>query len=198
MMVIFVTAFCMSIVGLEGPKPEIDETRCGSYCLTVALKSFDSTVTLKSVELDLGEPTAAGYSLNQLEKTAKSLGMNTTVSLTSLDNLKWRKRRLGERFACITLIRNDHFVLLTDIKDSTVSICDPPRTDTLDIPVFDRIWSGNVLLVSDAPLKLEEDVVRSRNRWRFASIAGFGMTGGLVMAGLFLKFMHTKRQRDSK
>lgn len=198
MTAISLAALLLTLPGLAEPVKKNDDNRCGSYCLTVALKSFDRKTTLEQVETSLGEATAAGYSMDRLEKTARTFGMKTTVALTSLENLKWRKSHFGERFACLTLIRNDHYVLLTDIQDSTVSTCDPPRIDVLDIPVFDHVWSGQVLLMSDVPLTSEEDVVRSLNRWRFARLAGFGLLGGLVSAVALLKIFRGTRNGDSK
>jgi hypothetical protein len=54
----------------------------------------------------------------------------------------------------------------------------------LDIPVFDRIWSGNVLLISKNPLASEEDIVKSRNRLRFARLAVFGFI--IILASAIL------------
>ena len=122
--------------------------------------------------------------MDQLRKTADSFGFSTTVSVTNLENLKWRNEHFNERFICLTLIRDNHFVLLTDIKAATVSICDPPNLNILDIPVFDRIWSGNVLLISKNPLASEEDIVKSRNRWRFARLAVFGFI--IILASAIL------------
>lgn len=198
MMAVSLAALLLTLPGLAEPSPKNDDNRCGSYCLTVALKSFDRKTSLEQVEAELGEATAAGYSMDRLAKSAGSFGMRTTLAMTSLENLKWRKSHFGERFACLTLIRDDHFVLLTDIQDSTVSICDPPRNDVMDIPVFDHVWSGHVLLISDGPLASEEDVVRSLTRWRFARLACFGLLGGLVAAVALLKIFRGTRNGDSK
>jgi ABC-type bacteriocin/lantibiotic exporter with double-glycine peptidase domain len=170
--------------GLTQAASTNDDSRCGSFCLTVALKSLDLKTSIEAVEGNLGEMSSTGYSMDQLRKTADSFGFSTTVSVTNLENLQWRKEHFNERFICLTLIRDNHFVLLTDIKAATVSICDPPNLNILDIPVFDRIWSGNVLLISKNPLASEEDIVKSRNRLRFARLAVFGFI--IILASAIL------------
>lgn len=172
---------CLSFLGVQSEfnQKDNDDLLCGVYCLTVALKSLNVNKTLAEVEKLLGDPGMKGYSMQQLNDTAKSLGCSTTASSTSLDLLEWRKKNLGENFIGITLFNDNHFVLITDIKTSTVSVCDPPDNYTLDKPIFQQKWNGKVLLISTASLTAEEDVAIQKSRHEMIK-TGFLMIISLI------------------
>lgn len=138
----------------EHQRPAYD-MRCGSYCLYVALKAFEYPVeSFDNLESKLGQPSAAGYSLGQLQQAAQSFGARTLAVETSIENLK---RRPG-RFACLTLIDQAHFVLLADLKDDKAWIVDPPNAHWIPLDTFRSRWSRKALLISNRPLVAEEDL----------------------------------------
>ena len=195
MIAFYASILSLLSIGFTEPETPNDTFRSGSYCLTVALKSLDVKTSIETVEKNLGEVSPSGYSLNQLMKTAESYQLFTTIAKSTLGDLRWRKKHFKERFVCLTLIRDDHYVLLTDIKSSTVSVCDPPNIKLLDIPVFDRIWTRDVLLISRNPLASEVEVKNSRNRWRFAQYAGYGLFLVLCIASIITIFVSRHRQK---
>lgn len=139
-----------------------EQFRSGSYCLAVTIKTLAPDVTLEQIEAVLGEPGSRGYSLLQLDETAKKFGFKTAMSQTNLDQIRYRKNKIGERFVCLTFVKDDHFVLFYDLDDSRVRICDPPMLSEFDIPVFEKFWSGKVLFISNQEMLTEEEVLRSR------------------------------------
>ncbi|MCH7990201.1 MAG: hypothetical protein IID46_13760, partial [Planctomycetes bacterium] len=113
----------------KSPANTVD-LKCGGYCLYVSLKALDLPVTsYDELEKRLGQPTRAGYSMAQLEKTAKEYGAQTLGVQTSVDNLL---RRPG-RFACIALIEGNHFVNLAAVEDGKMSIIDTPRSESIPL-----------------------------------------------------------------
>jgi len=157
------------LIGLSFIAPQNDrlsesreDLRCGLYCLTVALKSLGGKTTINEVEASLGDAGVNGYSMQQLAETSKLFGFKTTASTTTPDLLLWRKAHLGNRFACITLFNENHFVLVTDVTADTVTICDPPGTYVLDKIIFEQKWNKKVLLISNDPLTKEEELVTQK------------------------------------
>lgn len=162
------------------------DIRCGIYCLTVAAKSLGQDTDQDTIEKMLGDPLPAGYSMDRLNTVARTIGLSTTMAKSNLAQLKYRYDVLGERFVCITVIDGDHFVLLSDIESGAVSLCDPPRTYSIDTQVFEKIWGGEVLLVSGSYLETEEFVAMSHHRRRTVVRIGFGlMTSVLILGSMF-------------
>lgn len=153
-----------------------DDVRCGIYCLTVAGSAVGNRdIMLAQVETILGEPGVKGYSLLQLDEAAEKLGFKTIAVRTSLENLSFRRRSIGERFACIASFGTDHFVIIYGSDGKVVRIADPPRKYHLEIPVFEKEWTGNCLLIGTETLSTEESVIsRQRNR---AILRRIGMSG---------------------
>lgn len=139
-----------------------EKVRCGSYCLTVGLNSLGVGTDLKSIESKLGEPDARGYSFLQLKEAANRFGLKTLLAETSIEQLLYRKNKLGESFVCISHLKKEHYVVLYDVTENLVKFCDPPELRQLDIPVFNKVWDGNVLLISRKDLKSENDVASDR------------------------------------
>lgn len=172
--------------------PNLDQpdARCGAQCLFIALDALDRSPGEYSVfESRLGPPEANGYSLARLREHAQAAGIKTLAVETSLENLAARR----EPFACITLIRGNHFILLYDVTPTRVAIAEADRTYELSRSSFESIWNRSALLLSRSPLEPEESV--SRRRWlaQVLPIAGFSLFI-LLVVGL-LAWLIRKRFR---
>lgn len=159
---------------------------CGIYCLYVGLKSIDLPVeSLEKLQEEMGIPPAGGYSMGQIEATAKKHGAHTLGVETSLENLRLRK----ERFACIAHSNGNHFVLLSKIEQDGVLVIDPPGKRLVPFVTWDREWDGMALLLSPEPLVREEELQPPRN-WKLIG----GCTGAVVLVGAILAyFLHRNR-----
>ena len=196
--VIFLTIIASSAINLIPQNSELQEdVRCGSYCLAVALKSLGSKQKLDELEQRLGEPSLSGYSLLQLANASKDLGFKIALIQTDLDQLIYRKKTLGERFTCITLVKDDHFVLLYDTKESDVLICDPPFFKKSEVDVFKKTWSGKALLISSLPLATEEEIGQARRNRHILSSSLYTICLFLILstAVYFLISRRAKRFR---
>ncbi|MEZ6060094.1 MAG: cysteine peptidase family C39 domain-containing protein [Planctomycetaceae bacterium] len=97
--------------------------RCGVNCLFVAVLSQDPSSEVKLDELrKMLRPGPDGNSLKELEVAAGAAGMNTQPVRTTLDSLVERKPPFA---AFIAHLKQGHFVLFTDVTETTVSIADP-------------------------------------------------------------------------
>ncbi len=149
--------------------------RCGSYCLYVSLKGLGFQVgSFNDVEQQLGQPSATGYSLLQLEQTARHFGAHTLMVETTLDHLK--KRTVP--FACIARIDGSHFVNVYDISADEVFVIDPPQEYAFPKDTFCGLWDGSALLISTAPLDLNET---SR-----VPVLLWGALGSVIVVVIFL------------
>ena len=124
---------------------ETGDPYCGSRCLYAALRLLDVAVdSVDSVEEYLGEPPAAGYSIQELADGAKSFGAYTLGVSTSLELLKHRE----DRFVCIAYLDEKHFVIIHDVlDDGRVTLLDPPRVSTISEPALRSRWDGVALLI---------------------------------------------------
>ena len=148
---------------------------CGVYCLYVALKSIDLPVdSLEKLQEEMGTPPKGGYSLGQIDATAKKHGAQTLGVETSLDNLRLRT----ERFACIAHSNENHFVLLSKIEKDGVLVIDPPGKRLVPFVTWDQEWDGMALLLSPDPLLREEELRQPKN-WKLIG----GCTGAVALAG---------------
>lgn len=130
--------------------------RCGSHCLYTVMKRFDvGPQSFEDLDRELGQPTSAGYSMQQLSDFASGVGLQVQGVNTTLENLRARKGI----FACITRVNKNHFVLLVDIGDSEVRLIDPPRSMSIPASTFQARWDGNALLISSVQLEPESDIV---------------------------------------
>lgn len=155
------------------------DVRCGSYCLYVALNAMDlEPGTFESFEQRIGPPGPQGYSVQQLQLAAEEAGAQTLAAETTLENLIYRDR--DEDFACVTMVNENHFVLLYEVNADGVSVIDPPSEYQSSLSTFEKVWNGRVLLLSVVPLRAEESVAWSRSveiiLWRT----------GLAVLGTFL------------
>lgn len=139
-----------------------ESSRCGSYCLYLALKAFDKAPdSLATLELLLGEPGPRGYSMAQLQRTAESYGLKALAVSTSLEALAARK----PPFTCIAHLNGRHFALIADIQPHEVRLIDPPAAPSIPTPTFLAQWNGECLLLSDVALESEVNVAqRLRNK----------------------------------
>lgn len=124
------------------------DLRCGPNCLYIALRAL----TLKDVKLKhildaLGPPQDGGYSMSALERVAQRHGAHTLMLRSSLDAL----RSITEPFVCITLVNNNHWVLIADADSESLTLVDPPRSTVVRRVVFDTLSQGDFLLLGRAP-----------------------------------------------
>jgi prepilin-type N-terminal cleavage/methylation domain-containing protein len=154
--------------------------------LFIALESLGfARGDFDDLERHIGVPTAAGYSMAQLDETARAWGASTIAVDTSLENLVERK----EPFACITLVDDNHFVLLYDVDESNVFILDYPDSRQISRDAFSYKWSHKALLLARTPLQTEESITRARQssiaiRW---SLGGAVALVGVVAATLLIR-----------
>lgn len=175
------------VIAMSSPSPKTSvsvgsaDAKCGLYCLSVGLFALGGKDhTIERIEERLGPPGAMGYSLAQLADAAKSNGFETISIRTSIDHLTFRRNSLGERFVCIASYGPEHFVMIYGSDGKIVRIADPPRTYTLDLPVFEREWSGHCLLIGTMPLASEE-IILAKRRTRDI-ILRIGATIGSVLS----------------
>lgn len=143
----------------ENPRPE--DVYCGSYSLMVALGALGiGPGSFEELEQQLGEPGPDGYSMLELDEVARSYGARTMAVETSLGNLDWRP----ERFVCLTVINDHHYVLLYKIEGGKVFLCDAPSTYDLPIDTFESIWSRKALLLGPEEF-LPDESIAARRAW---------------------------------
>ena len=92
----------------------------------------------EELESKLGQPSPVGYSMEQLATAARSFGAQTLGVETSLDNLV----RRPNRFVCIALLKQGHFVNVYDIAEDRVYFADPPELRQAGLDAFRSIWTG--------------------------------------------------------
>ena len=141
------------------------QLHCGAYCLYLGLQALDlPPKDYQELEGKLGQPGPFGYSMEQLAEAARGFGAQARGVETSLENLRSRP----DRFACIALLKEGHFVNIYDITDDRVFLVDPPETRQVGLDSFRAIWSGKALLISDRPIP-DESALERRYSWRRAS-----------------------------
>jgi predicted double-glycine peptidase len=172
-------AMCAAAEGPPTKEAAAKQLLCGSNCLYVALRALDAApATAKELRDSLGDPKPVGYSLLDLQQCATQHGLNTLMVRTSLRNLASRP----ESFVCITSINNDHFVILYDISDKTVSLIDPPRKLEIPRDTFEKTWDRAALLLSKREL-MSEERLSWRNRTRDILTAAAIAAAGIVVFG---------------
>lgn len=165
------------------PHPEL---HCGAYCLYVGIKALDLPVKdLEELETKLGQPSQLGYSIEQLSEAARGFGAKTLGVETSLENLRSRPNR----FICIALLKQGHFVNLYDVTDERVYLIDPPNQRQVGLDGFRAIWTGKALLISDQPIPDESSLGR-RFSWLLLALAALTP---LAVAGVMFFTILRKR-----
>jgi ABC-type bacteriocin/lantibiotic exporter with double-glycine peptidase domain len=138
---------------------------CGGRCLFVALRALEIPVeSYDALEQALGSPHPAGYSMQDLASAAEHFGARTLGVQTTLANLQ---RRPG-RFACITHVQDQHFVLFVNVEDETVSVLDGAELKELAAATCNAIWKGHALLISRSELVPEAELSDSWSMWLYA------------------------------
>ncbi len=136
--------------------------RCGSHCLYTVMKRFDvGPQSFHELEAMLGQPTPAGYSMQQLADCASQAGLQVLGVKTTLQNLRERRGI----FTCIARLNRNHFVLVADIGDSQIRLIDPPGISNIPASTFQTQWDGNAILISSDEIEPESEVA-SRLWWR--------------------------------
>ena len=135
----------------SGERLFAQDIHCGSYCLFIALDALGKAPsTYLELEKSLGEPGKGGYSMLQLQEEAIRRKAHVLGLSTNLENLQHHK----EPIVCITVVDNNHFVLIYDIDDQAVSLINSEKPITLNRDVFNSMWNGKVLLLSNLPISL--------------------------------------------
>lgn len=139
------------------------DVRCGGYCLFVALDALGlAPRTYEELERQLGSAEPKGYSVARLREVAQARGAHAVAVETTIDGLRARADR--EKFACIALMSDEHFLALYDLDGKIAYVVDPPRTYETPVETFRKFWTGNALLISSDPLASEESL--ARGPWR--------------------------------
>jgi ABC-type bacteriocin/lantibiotic exporter with double-glycine peptidase domain len=167
---------------LQPQQPE----QCGTNCLFVALEMLDfAPQSVREIEAYLGEPTARGYSIWQLQDAARHFGGQTAAVRTTPANLIGRR----EAFACIALLGGTHFVLIRNIVDGEVDIVDPPRRYTVPLSTLLHQWDGTALLIANTELEREEQLTR---RLRVDTVRRTAIVVGLVLLACLISLLVAK------
>jgi len=148
---------------------------CGPNCLYLLLALHDVPVEYGVVEQHTPEQPQ-GMSLLELQQATNRLGLKTHVRRCSIDEL-------GRSFQSpvIALLNQDHYVVVTHITDSTVTMLDGTTGERDTVPrrwLQDR-WSGFVLVPSPS--------------W-FSGSAVWGYVAISFLAALLLVIFALKRQ----
>jgi ABC-type bacteriocin/lantibiotic exporter with double-glycine peptidase domain len=140
------------------------DVRCGAYCLMTALLTLDQApVSLDELLETLGPPTTSGYSIHQLQLAAERYGAFCAAVRTTPANLRQRNKPL----VCIALLNNQHFAILADVNQTSVTVVDPPRSYEVPLETMLTQWDGTALLISDRPLEAEESLAGRIQRSHF-------------------------------
>ena len=175
---------CCNLAFAQEPNRDL----CGAYCLYLGLNAIDLPVeSMERLQEELGSPPRGGYSLGQIDAVAKKHGAQTLGVQTTLDNLRVRK----ERFACIAHLKENHFVLLAKIDTEGVMVVDPPHHRLVPFVTWVRDWDGVALLLSQTPLKPEEDL---RQPWNWKLIGSWA--GGVAIVVSLLAYIRTRFQSE--
>ena len=170
----------------NGALPE--KELCGAYCLYLGLKAIEVPVEgMERVQQELGSPPAGGYSLGQIDATARKFGAETLGVKTTFANLRLRK----ERFVCLAHLKENHFVLFTKIEKDGVIVIDPPTKKFVPFVTLQKDWNGNALLISPEPL-LAEESLRSQFGWWMPALAVAIAVVGVVAIYFSRRVRHGK------
>jgi len=165
------------VVG-SAPPAKLDsnvDLRCGSYCLYAALGSLGvDIVNFSDLESRLGQPSQAGYSMQQLAEAANAYGVHSLGVTTTLEDLTSRR----EPFACIALLDGGHFVCIYDVDAKSVFVVDPPSQRLMARDAFQTMWDGRALLLSKSPL---EPIERNSYLARGAAVVALSVAVGAVL-----------------
>lgn len=159
------SAFCVftvelsKLAGQVAPGTQSDEgssnNLCGVHCLYLATKSLgDDSIALDALRAEFGEPSAGGYSMEQIRQIANAHGLQTLAVSTTLESLAARETP----FACIAHLTRGHFVLIADIDPTGVLLVDPPLEVRIPEATFESQWNGDCLLISKRPLASEAEI----------------------------------------
>ena len=167
--IVFISLFCFlshKAVLSQDTEDKLDEALCGPYALMVVAKTFGIDVDLGSVA-DLAGTTPQGTTMKGLADAAHKLGLRARgmrVSLRQLTDLK---------LPVIAYVNADHFFVIDQIIDNKLSITDiNMEFDFMSLEEFDRIWKGNVLVVSP---ERKEDLANQPNIWADQLVYDFGV-----------------------
>lgn len=114
---------------------------CGPSCLRIISKFYGKEYSLSYLR-ELCQVSREGTSIVYMSEAAKSLGYNT-----SFENIQWEELRVRcNEFPCIVHLRQNHFVVLYNIDDSSegkVYISDPAiGLLTYNKTTFINSWLG--------------------------------------------------------
>lgn len=175
----------MAIVTLLAP-PSLcsaaSEPECGLEALYIAIISLSHDMEYAELKRQAPQLPADGYSLLELAQLAEAQSLNSKLVKTSYARL--RARKAEESFACVAWLPEGHFVVIADIDELDATIVDPPTRYRTPLNVFDQLWDGDCLLISNQPLQDEQAFAESgRTRAVLLTCVGLGLT---TVAALFI------------
>ena len=96
-----------------------EEAECGLACMTILLRHYGADANINDLRVGYGS-TRGGISIQNLINLGKSLGIRligqTNIFLDEIQE---------DQLPCIALWRDSHFVVITEINESTVKYSDP-------------------------------------------------------------------------
>lgn len=118
---------------------QLDSDDCGPSCLLMLLHHLDIAVDRARVRSVLSTSSYHGTSIKQVAEVAEAFGTKSTTQLWNLSDL----RDHLDKLPAMLHWRNNHFVVLFQIKDQSYHIADPARgTYVVSEKEFLRCWLG--------------------------------------------------------
>ncbi|SIT17832.1 peptidase domain-containing ABC transporter [Belliella pelovolcani] len=113
---------------------QYDSKDCGPTCLQIILKYYKKEVSINSLK-KLCETTRLGTSLNNINKAANELGIDTLILKIDFESLK----RLF--FPCIVHWNKEHYVVVYKIQNDKVYVSDPAFGRIIySVDDFKKFW----------------------------------------------------------
>ncbi len=130
-----------------------DYSACGPNCLYAAARLMGLQVELDRVKQLVGAPRAAGNSLAEIDRAARSLGLATLA--VTVDGARLASVPVPAiahmRYSYVSPGRMEpHFILLLGAGEDHVIVLDPPLgVGAVTREKFAEAWTGNLLLFFD-------------------------------------------------
>lgn len=121
---------------------QLSETGCGIAALTMILNHYDCNVHVAELSKE-SNISRDGVSLKELIRAAENYGLTgKAVMLNSNESLNL----IVDKFPCIAVIENNHYVVIDSVKKEKITYVDPQLGKVvLGISEFDEKFSGIIL-----------------------------------------------------
>lgn len=126
-----------------------DERDCGAACLAMIAENYGYNHSL-SFFREMSNTTQEGTSAFDLVKAADGIGLSAEAMTGNVNELliSVRNGEIKTPFIAhvITEENQNHFLIVTDLSDQNVKVCDPEKgKGSMTSVLFDKIWTGNII-----------------------------------------------------